>query len=104
MKSNIESYIKEHHHLEVVPSDLVEHYNTLIESKRFSIDPVVIALREQDSKLYNKITYTLEDGSIVSIDESTRGKLRNLFFNKYNEVSYMNESKDNFLKIIQLII
>lgn len=104
MKSNIESSIKEHHHLEVIPSGLVEHYNTLIESKRFSVDPVVIDLRESTSTLYNKINYTLEDGSCVSIDESTRGELRNLFLNKYNEVSYMNESKENFLKIIQLII
>lgn len=101
---DIESSIKEHHHLEVVPSDLVEHYNTLINSNRFSVDPVVIDMREQVSNLYNKINYTLEDGSVVSIDESTRDRLRNLFFNKYNEVVYMNESKENFFKIIQLII
>ena len=104
MKSNIETSIKEHHHLDAVPSSLVEHYNTLIESKRFSVDPVVIDLREPTSTLYNKVNYTLEDGSVVSIDESTRDIMRNLFFNKYNEVSYMNESKENFLKIIQLII
>lgn len=101
--TKIESSIMEHYSVNA-PETLVNHYRDLIESNRFSIDPVVIALREQDSKLYNKITYTLEDGSIVSIDESTRDKLRNLFFNKYNEVSYMNESKENFLKIIQLII
>lgn len=101
--TNIQESIKKHYSIDASEA-LVEHYNTLIESKRFSIDPVVIDLREQDSKLYNKIAYTLEDGSIVSIDESTRDKLRNLFFNKYNEVTYMNESKENFLKIIQLII
>ena len=100
---NIEESIKKHYSIDA-SIELVEQYQNLIESKRFSIDPVVIELREQDCKLYNKINYTLEDGSLVSIDESTRDKLRNLFFNKYNEVSYMNESKENFFKIIQLII
>ena len=104
MKSNIESSIKKHHHIGVIPNSLVERYQNLIESKRFSVDPVVIDMREQDSKLYKKINYTLEDGSIVAIDESTRDKLKTLFVNKYKEVMYMNESKDNFFKIIQLII
>ena len=48
--------------------------------------------------------YMLEDESIVSINNYTRNKLQSLLFNKYNVVEYMNESKDNFFKIIQLII
>jgi len=46
----------------------------------------------------------LEDESIVSISTYTRNKLQSLLFNKYNVVEYMNESKDNFFNIIQLII
>lgn len=101
---NIKESIKEHYGIDNVPDVLLEKYNTLINSKRFSIDPVVIALREQDSKLYKKINYTLEDGSMVAIDESTLEKLRNLFFDKYNVIEYMNESKEHFYNVVQIII
>ena len=101
---NIKNSIKEHYGIDNVPDVLLEKYNTLINAKRFSVDPVVIDLREQDTKLYKKINYTLEDGSMVAIDESTRNKLRDLLFNKYNVVEYMNESKEHFFKVVQLII
>ena len=100
----IETSIMEHYQLDSVPSILVEEYSALIESDRFSIDPVVIELRANQCSLHNKINYMLEDESIVSINKYTRNKLQSLLFNKYNVVEYMNESKDNFFKIIQLII
>ena len=100
----IETSIMEHYQLDSVPSILVEEYSALIESDRFSIDPVVIELRANQCSLHNKINYMLEDESIVSINNYTRNKLQNLLFNKYNVVEYMNESKDNFFNIIQLII
>lgn len=103
LEINIKFSIQKHHLVDASKS-LVEHYNILINSNRFSIDPVVLELREHTSKIYNKIDYTLEDGSIVAIDESTLEKLRNLFFDKYNVIEYMNETKDNFFKVIQLII
>ena len=100
----IETSIMEHYQLDSVPPILIEEYSALIESDRFSIDPVVIELRPNQSPLYNKINYMLEDEAIVSIDKSTRNKLQSLLFNKYNAVEYMNESKENFFNIIQLII
>ena len=96
----IETSIMEHYQLDSVPSILVEEYSALIESDRFSIDPVVIELRANQCSLHNKINYMLEDESIVSINNYTRNKLQSLLFNKYNVVEYMNESKDNFFKII----
>jgi len=100
----IETSIMEHYQLDYVPSILVEQYSALIKSDRFSIDPVVIDLRPNPSSLHNKINYMLEDESIVSINTHTRNKLQDLFFNKYNVIEYMNESKENFFNIIQLII
>ena len=100
----IETSILEHYQLDSVPSILVEQYSALIESDRFSIDPVVIDLRPNPSSLHNKINYMLEDESVVSINTHTRNKLQDLFSNKYNVVEYMNESKENFFNIIQLII
>jgi hypothetical protein len=100
----IETSIMEHYRLDSVPSILVEEYSALIESDRFSIDPVVVDLRPNQCSLHNKINYMLEDESIVSISTYTRNKLQSLLFNKYNVVEYMNESKDNFFNIIQLII
>jgi predicted GNAT superfamily acetyltransferase len=103
MKS-IEDSILEHYQLDSVPSILVEQYSALIESDRFSVDPVVIDLRPNPSSLHNKINYILEDESIVSISTQTRDKLQDLFSYKYSVIEYMNESKDNFFNIIQLII
>lgn len=101
--TKIEDSIMEHYSVSA-PETLVNYYRDLIESNRFSIDPVVIALREQDSKIYNKINYTLEDESTVSIDESLRDKLKTLLSNKYDVIEYMNESKEHFFKVVQLII
>tara|TARA_B110000503_G_C6884252_1_gene304054 strand:- start:60 stop:374 length:315 start_codon:yes stop_codon:yes gene_type:complete len=104
MKSNIETSIMEHYLIDNVPSILIEQYTALIESDRFSIDPVVISLRDNKSGMYNKINYMLEDESIVSININTRNKLQNILNDKYNVIEYMNESKENFFKIVQLII
>ena len=104
MKSNIETSIMEHYLIDNVPYILIEQYTALIESDRFSIDPVVISLRDNKSGMYNKINYMLEDESIVSININTRNKLQNILNDKYNVIEYMNESKENFFKIVQLII
>lgn len=101
---NIKNSIKEHYGIYDVPDVLLEKYNTLINSKRFSVDPVVIDMRESTSTVYNKIDYVLDDGSVVSIDESSRETMQNLFFDKYNVIEYMNECKENFFKVVQLII
>lgn len=99
-KKNIVNSIKEHY--DINPSvALVKAYSTLIESNRFTIDPVILALRENQSSLNCRYEYTLDDGSVVSITEETQNLLNQILINNTKAISFMNESKDNFFSIIQ---
>ena len=68
----------------------------------FTIDPIVIAIKESKvSEFAGKLTYELNDGSKVAIDESTQRTLNNLLLDRNEIVEYMRESKSNFVRIIK---
>jgi ATP-dependent 26S proteasome regulatory subunit len=101
--SKIADIIYEKHNIKVTDT-LIESYIELASSKKFTIDPVVHAMRDLnsiDSILEDKIDYKLEDGSIVAISEQTQSILASLLDNKYELVEYMRESKDNFMHVLR---
>ena len=73
-ESRIAKIIKEHYDIKVT-EQLIESYVELASSKLFTIDPVVLKIRELnklDSIIENKLDYVLADGSIVAINEETQ--------------------------------
>ena len=98
----IANLIREYHDIKVTDT-LIESYINLASTKTFTLDPVVLELREFNSLTtgLNKIDYILEDGSCVAISYSTQKILEELLHDKYKLIDYMRESKQNFVRIIK---
>ena len=94
--------IEEHYDIDP-DTELLEAYAAVLHSNRFSVDPVIIENRINNSTIPNKLEYVLEDGSTVAISEETF-KLCNHHINTNKVVSFMNESKENFISVIKEII
>jgi hypothetical protein len=103
--SKIAKIIKEHHDVRITDT-LIESYVNLASTNTFSVDPVVYELRtinRLDRLIEGKINYTLNDGSIVAINEQTQELINKVLSDQIEIISYMCESKDNFLKVINQI-
>ena len=90
-------------HYDIDPDiELLEAYAAVLESNRFSVDPVITENRTYDSYIPNKLEYSLEDGSIMAINEETFNLCKN-YINNNKVVSFMNESKENFMFVVEKI-
>lgn len=89
------------HHGIKLTNTLVESYKELILAGEFTLDPVVLELKEGKSSIYGKTEFILNDNSVVAINESTIKKLLSLNVDKYKLVDFMKQSKDNFVAVIQ---
>jgi hypothetical protein len=101
----IANIIREHHEIKVTDT-LIESYIDLASSKIFTVDPVVFDIRrlnKLDVVVENKLHYELSDGSVVAIDNTTQEILNNLLGNHNDIVTYMRESKENFMQVIEHI-
>ena len=103
--NKIAEIIKEYHDVKVTDT-LIETYIELAYSNIFSVDPVICELRKYnklDRLIEGKLNYTLNDGSVIAIDESTQDYLNKLLNNQNEIVEYMKESKANFLHVLKRI-
>ena len=102
----IADIIKEEHNIKVT-NTILEQYIEMASGKVFSIDPVILKIREMndfDKIIDTKIHYILEDNSTIAIDIDTQYVINNLLENKLNVVEFMSKSSDNFLKILAVIL
>lgn len=102
----IADVIKEEHGIKVT-NNILEQYIKIASDKSFSIDPVIIRIREMnefDSVIDNKIHYILEDNSKIAVSIETQNVINNILQNNNEAVEYMKKSSDNFLKILDIII
>lgn len=101
-ESKVAEIIKKSGITNKVTSQLVESYIEFVNSRDFSIDPVVIELKSKfNNSQFNKLEYTLKDGSTIALDEQTVEKLSNELKDKYKLVEHMRESKENFMQVIR---
>ena len=101
-EEKIAALITKYHNIKVTDT-LIEAYAELISSDNFSLDPVVLEMKVGASSLNNKLEFTLDDNTLIAIDESTKDKLLALSVDKYKLVDYMKESKENFFSVIKEI-
>lgn len=99
-EEKIVDLIQKHHNIKITDT-LVESYKQLASSNIFSIDPVLIEIRQKTSNLPGKLEYSLNDGTTVAINEDTQRLLNTLLEDKYQIVEYMRESKENFMHVIR---
>jgi len=103
-EEKIATLIRKYHKVNKITDTLVESYIELASSNMFSIDPVITEIKRQTvGNFNNKLEYTLNDGSVVAIDEETQSNLSTLLKNKYEIIDYMRESKNNFMYVIKQI-
>ena len=103
--NKIAEIIKEYHNIKVTDT-LIETYIELASSNIFSVDPVICELRKinkLDRLVEGKLNYTLNDGSVIAIDELTQDYLNKLLQNQNEIIEYMKESKANFLHVLKRI-
>ena len=103
--NKIAEIIKEHHDVKVTDT-LIETYIELASSNIFSVDPVICELRKinrLDTLVEGKLNYTLDDGSVIAINEATQEYLNKLLQNQNEIIEYMRESKENFLSVLKQI-
>jgi len=103
--TKVAEIIKEYHDVKITDT-LIESYIELASSNIFSVDPVICELRKYnklDRLVEGKLNYTLNDGSVVAINEATQDYLNKLLRNQSEIIEYMRESKQNFLKVLQQI-
>jgi hypothetical protein len=100
--NKIVQIIKEYHDVKVTDT-LIETYIDLASSNIFSVDPVICELRKinkLDTLVEGKLNYTLDDGSVIAINEATQEYLNKLLQNQNEIIEYMRESKKNFLYVL----
>ena len=103
--NKIVQIIKEYHDVKVTDT-LIETYIELASSNIFSVDPVICELRKinrLDTLVEGKLNYTLDDGSVIAINEATQEYLNKLLQNQNEIIEYMRESKENFLSVLKQI-
>jgi hypothetical protein len=103
--TKVAEIIKEYHDVKVTDT-LIESYIELASSNMFSVDPVICELRKinkLDKLVEGKLNYTLNDGSIVAINEATQEYLNKLLQNQKEIIEYMRESKNNFISVLEQI-
>ena len=103
--NKIAEIIKEYHDVKVTDT-LIETYIELASSNIFSVDPVICELRKinkLDTLVEGKLNYTLDDGSVIAINEATQEYLNKLLQNQNEIIEYMRESKQNFLHVLERI-
>ena len=94
--------IKEYHDVRVTDT-LIESYRELVSSKIFTVDPIaqkIRSLNSYDNLFEHKIDYILNDGSIIAISEETQTVINNLLQSNKEIVSYMRESKEQFMWVM----
>lgn len=104
-ESTVAAIIRECHEVRVTDT-LIENYIQLASSHMFSVDPVVQKIRclnKLDRLIEGKLHYVLSDDSIVTIDERTQEFLNKLLQNQTEIVEHMRESKENFMRVLELI-
>lgn len=104
-EAKVAEIIKEHHDVKVTDT-LIESYLELASSNIFTVDPVICELRKYnklDKLIEGKIHYTLSDGSVVTISESTQELLNKLLQGQTEIIDYMRESKEQFIHVIEKI-
>lgn len=95
------SIISSTHDIKITET-VLESYKHQLNSREFSIDPVITEVRRRmSSNFADKTEYALNDGSVVAISEETQSMLMSLLEDKYSIVKYMRVSKDNFMHVVR---
>lgn len=101
--NKIANIINQHYTDVKVTDTLVESYVELASSKIFTVDPIVIDIRNitrSDRLIETHVDFKLDDGSIVVISEAVQDKLNTIFAGHLDAVEHIRSSKEVFLSVL----
>lgn len=102
----VASIIEQHHSIKVTDT-LIENYLRAASQRRFTFDSVVFDVRKLNKFDHNlaegKLEFILEDGSTILISENLYFEMKRILEDNQDALNYLTESKDNFLKILEII-
>lgn len=75
---------------------------SIILEDRFSLDPIIVEYKKKELIL-DSYLFVLNDGNRVLVSENTLEKLSSLNTNKSDLEKFIQESKENFSKIIEVL-
>lgn len=85
-----------------ITDTMLESYKRQLNTREFSLDPVITEVRRRmSSNFADKTEYILDDGNTVAISEQTQSMLTTLLEDKYSIVKYMRVSKENFMHVVR---
>jgi hypothetical protein len=105
-EKRVAGLIKEHHSDVKITDKLIEAYVDAASSKIFTLDPVVISIKEYvevKQPRFSKMEFVLEDGSLIAIDRTTFDIINNKLGQHSDVIEYMRESTSNFLEVVNLL-
>ena len=97
-KEKIASIISKHHDTKVTDS-LIEAYIEIAAERKFTLDETILAIREQNR--LDRLEFILEDQSKIVLTQESLDLLKP-YLNE-DAISFMRESKENFMQIFELI-
>lgn len=98
--------IRKHHGNIRISDELVESYIDLVESKRFTVDPVAIEMNSwvpHTSLLEDRVEFVLNDQTKVVVSEQTVHLINKVLGQHQDVLDYMRESADNFVEVVSLL-
>jgi len=101
--NKIVDIIKNYHNNIKVTDTLIESYVELASSKIFTVDPVVVDIRNitrADRLIETHVDFKLDDGSIMVISEAVQDKLNTIFAGHLDAVEHIRSSKEVFLSVL----
>lgn len=97
--------IQKHHNIQKITDTLLENYKQLASSEKYTIDSVITELKQKEnSTLYNKLEYVLEDNTRIALTAETQELISEQLKNKQDICNFMVRNKTNFMNIVRGII
>lgn len=107
--SKLAKIIKKYNENTKVTTQLIESYMSLASSKVFTIDPVLLEMRnvyKAGNAIDGKLDFQLNDGKTVAVTEDTIKKIGNILNNsddKEEILNYMRENVSNFMHVVRQV-
>lgn len=74
-----------------------------IENEKFTLNEHVVGYKSAET-VYEKIPFRLDDGTMVLVTEDTISTIRSLDVDQSKLLAFMNESYQNFTKVVSMVL
>lgn len=102
----VASIIEQFHNDVRITDKVIEKYIDLASQKKFTFDDAIFGIRKLnkfDNIVEEKLNFVLDDESTIIITEELYFRMKEVLENNNEAIEFMAESKDNFMKMVEII-